>query len=236
MNKISLYILLILLFLALSKSFSPSSQGAPYVVDERVFSNFFKGAPISVILVDSFTTGFLIKTYFHKYKIVYGFNQPEVMIVKTSQDFWEKNKKNIGMSLFRRSERKQIEGTTPLPPGSLYIGDLAYGHWKNTNSGAKSWKFHRAYRHFPHIFGWGKEFTPSKGFYTQMKIHRDQNKPFYGGNQEFGFEGTVTKQGFGNYKRDEINTKYSFKQVIDKYLFVPNWSNTKDKKAEASNE
>ncbi len=68
MNKISLYILLILIFLAMSKSFSPSSQGAPFVVDERVYSNFFQGAPLSVVLVDSFTTGFLIKTYFHKYK------------------------------------------------------------------------------------------------------------------------------------------------------------------------
>lgn len=235
MNKISLYILLILLFLALSKSFSPSSQGAPYVVDERVFSNFFEGSPITVILVDSFTTGFLIKTYFLKFKIIYGFNQPQIIITRTSKSFWEKNQQNIGMSLFRRSERNQVEGVTPLPPGSLFIGDLAYGFWKNSNSGHKIWQFHRAYRHFPAILGWNS-FTPTKEFFAQLELYQEQSKPYYGMKNEFGKGGHVTEEGLGQYKRDELKDKFTFKKVLEKYINIPVWSIAQESKVEQSHE
>ena len=69
------------------------------------------------------------------------------------------------MSVFRRKDPSQegIGSTLPLPPGALYVGDLAFGRWVYRDSGEKVWKFHRAYRNFPQFLGW-KDFSPNIEF------------------------------------------------------------------------
>lgn len=197
MNKASVYILLILVFLGLSKSFSPSEHQTPYLANESVFPHYFIGAPLSVMLIDSFQTGFIIKTYFQRYKLIHGFAGPEYITVRTGQDFWQENLKNLGMSLFRRSEGDDLGSTTPAPPGTLFIGDPAYGTWVYEKSGNRIWKFHRAYRHFPEIFHWG-DFRPTDEFHEQLEIHLNNQQPFYGLTKEFGDDGKVTSQSFSN--------------------------------------
>jgi hypothetical protein len=223
MNTISLYILLILIFLGLSKSFSPSEHKTPFIEDERYISSIFSGAPISVTLTESFQTGFLIKTYFQRYKVVHGFKHPEVIIVRASKRFWENNLKNKGMSLFRRNDREGTESIIPMPPGFLYLGNPAYGRWKQSNSGLKEWSFHRAYRSFPEAFHWG-DFRPSLEFYKKGKIHLNHEKPFYGSNNEFGLEGEITIK---NVKEKTITQTFevlNFKDHIKKYIDLPSWS------------
>lgn len=192
MNKISLYIFLIIVFLGVSANYSPTERGIPYIINEKVFSNYFGGAPITLILVDSFQTGFLIKSYYQVYIKFHGFRPSEKRIVKTSYTFWNKNLNNHGMSLFSREERLNEINTTPLPPGAIFIGDLAYGYWEYADSGIKKWVFHRAYRDFPERFGW-KNFVPTYDFYQKMQIFKDSGSPFYGTNNEFGTNGSVTK-------------------------------------------
>lgn len=243
MNKISLYVLLILIFLGLSKSFSPSEQRTPYLANEQVYSDFFFGAPLSIILVDSFKTGFLIKTYFHRYKIVHGFKIPEEIVVRTSKKFWDKNLPNKGLSLFRRKEvlfeepgkkeakQKYVseleqgheESTVPMPPGILYVGDHAYGRWRLIDSGEKVWTFHRAYRHFPKIFKWGG-FRPTQDFQKTAEVYTTQDRPFYGLNNEFGTNGEITKEEF----KDTLNTdehKIEFIKHILSLFSIPPWEN-----------
>ncbi len=223
MNKISLYILLILIFLGLSKSFSPSEHQTPYLANERVFPHFFGGAPITVILVDSIESGLLIKTYFQRLKIVHGFSQPEYITIRTSQSFWRKNLENIGMSLFRRKEIDGLGDTTPAPPGSLFLGDPSYGTWAFEASGNQIWQFHRAYRNFPQLLNW-QSFTPTYEFYEQLQIHLQNNQSYYGPNKEFGKDGKVTSQVFSNTRdsyRAEMNI--SFLEYIRKKLTLPPW-------------
>ena len=107
MNKILTYLILILIFLGLSTSFSPSERGTDYIVNERVYSNFFKGGPISLILVSASQNGFLIKTHYHKYRLISPFRPPETITFRTSKEYWNKSQKNIGMSLFRRKSGKK---------------------------------------------------------------------------------------------------------------------------------
>jgi hypothetical protein len=192
-NKISLYIVLIFLFLILSKNFSPSVQRSDYVENSAAFSEMFIGSFISVVLLRSFQRGFLIKTYYQQYNIIHGFKGPEMVTVRTSQRFWNDSIKNTGMSIFRRQEVGTLESTTPMPPGTLYIGDPAYGRFKRDNSGGKRWFFHRAYRHFPTLFYWGT-FRPSYEFFKKMKIFQESQRPFYGLNGEFGNTGAVTQR------------------------------------------
>ncbi|ATH08961.1 hypothetical protein BIY24_13690 [Halobacteriovorax marinus] len=224
MNKISIYILLTLIYLGLSKSFSPSEKRAPHVPNEKIFPSFFFGAPISIILLDSFQTGFLIKTYFQKYKIVHGFKHPETIIVRTSYSFWEKNKGNIGMSIFRRGEKKNTQSDIPMPPGILYVGDPAYGHWEMLNSGEKGWVFHRAYRHFPAIFNWGT-FTPTERFYNTAVAFEEHDKTYYGDNNEFGTNGKLSEEKNQLEKeKDEEVRKTDFRERIDRLFHIPSWN------------
>ena len=85
MNKIIVYCILLLFYLGLSKSLSPSEFGINYINSDSLLSQIVPGKPVSVILTDIHSTGFLIKTFYHKYKIVYGFQSYEELIVRTSR-------------------------------------------------------------------------------------------------------------------------------------------------------
>ncbi len=227
MNKFSIYVLLILIYLGLSKSFSPSEQHSPYLIDERVFSNFFQDPPLEVILIDSFQTGFLIKTYFQKFKVFHGFKQPEIRIIRTSHDFWTKNIKNLGMSLYQHLSVDKEWHTAPMPPGVVYIGNPSFGTWELENDGKKYWKFFRAYRHFPEMLSW-KSFVPSYHFYEKILIHKKHQKAFYGLHNEFGEKGTITQLTYKNSfdaasKKDKIIAKLHFK----KFFKIPKWRQDK---------
>lgn len=206
MNRFSLYVFLILIFLGFSKSFSPVVHGKLYVVNEKVYPNYFPEEPVTIILLDSFKTGFLIKTYFHKYLKIYAFGEPEELVIKTSKDFWKDNYKNRGLSLYRKEERKHQMNFTPMPPGTLFIHDPSFGNWVKEDSGDQKWKFHRAYKDFPKILGWGK-YRPTKTFYNQLQLNLKQNIPFYGSKNEFGEKGVITNRNFPKSnidKRDKI--------------------------------
>ena len=186
MNKISLYILLILVFLGLSKSFSPNHKNIKFLKNKNSFSTLEDEAPISLILIESFTRGTFIKSYLQKYKLIHGFKPKETKIItfRTTKDFWLKSKKLLGMSLFRRENKLTPGNNLPMPPGTLFIGDLAYGNWQKSQKGEKVWVFRRSYSHFPDLLGWGN-FKPSKKFYLKTLENKQKMKIFYGENNEF---------------------------------------------------
>ncbi len=218
MNKISLFILLVLIYLGLSKSFSPSEVMNQYIQDERVYGSYFKGAPLEVILIDSFQTGFLIKSYFHKYRIVYGFHRPQEVIVRINKRFYERSQNQLGMSLFRRKEKEKSESLSPSYPGSLYVGDLAYGNWELQDSGLRIWVFHRAYRFFPGYFNWG-DFAPSQEFHIEAKAKIESGVPYFGQDNEFGTSGSITTKQIQRYSF--ITEKVSLKRILKKHFAVP---------------
>ena len=73
MNKLIIYGILILTYLALSKSLSPTEYGIQYVNKKDDLAEIIPGKPVSTILIDIHSTGFIIKTYYQKFKIIYGF-------------------------------------------------------------------------------------------------------------------------------------------------------------------
>jgi len=220
MKILSLYVLLIMLFLGLSKGFSPSELKTKYILNERVFANYFAGGPLSMILLDSFQAGFLIKTYFQRFKMVHGFKHPEMVVVRTSPEFWKKNLKNRGMSLFRRSELNEFESVVPMPPGTIYIGDPAYGYWEMLDSGMQFWRFHRAYRHFPKLFYWG-EFRPSYEFFEKLEIYLKNSKPFYGLDKEFGTDGKVTIENLTGIQEEISKKEINFSKIFMNFFKLP---------------
>ncbi|MDC1175273.1 hypothetical protein OAT67_07745 [Bacteriovoracaceae bacterium] len=216
---------MILIFLGLSKSFSPSSKKTDHIVNERVFSSYFKGSPIEVILVDRFKAGFLIKTYYFHLKVFHLFKPPESVTIRVGKKLWDQHNENLGLSIFRRDERKRKESLTPMPPGLLFVGNPSYGGWEYIESGAKQWRFYRAYRKFPEVFHWGK-FRPTYDFYFRSKTYLENQQPFYGTNSEFGTKGPVSKLLLDSIESKEFTPpSESFTEHLKTFFKLPPWKN-----------
>jgi hypothetical protein len=202
MGKISLYIFLIIIYLGMSRTFSPEMQAQIYIKNEKSYSKVFQEQPLSLILVDSFKTGFIIKSYFQKYLKVYAFGPTEEILVKTSKDFWKKNFRNRGMSLFRRSDNNKLENSTPLPPGIIFMNNPSFGSWRPLPSGDFGWFFHRAYKNFPKSLGWGK-FIMTRSIYLEALNYEKKETPYYGPHREFGEHGVITEKSFPRSNLDK---------------------------------
>lgn len=224
-NKIILYVILIFLYLGLSKSLSPSELGISYVNNQESLAELVRGAPLSVILTDTHSTGFIIKTYYHKYRIVYGFQTYEELIVRVSRSFMAEHLKSIGMSIMRRDSDNN-NNFTVLPPGSVFIGDRSFGNWQyDKNSKQKSWKFHRAYRHLPRYLGI-QEFTITEKFFNEVSSAKKAGSTFLGFNDEFGVDGSITKKSFPNYFNKKEKSQIDIKEYLKNY-FKRNFYSTK---------
>ena len=226
MNRISLSIVLALLYLGLSKSFAPAERSTLYLVNEKVFASFFSQAPISVILTNRLRTGFLIKTYFLELRIVQGFKLPETILVRTSYNFWHANKNNIGLSIFNRNDKDGSYSTTPLPPGSIFLGNSSYGRWKLTSLGIRQWYFYSAYKHFPQYLGWGN-YRPTQKFWKALKIHQNQQEAYYGDKNQFGTNGSITSKVFADRISRKTENHVNFKDHFRKFFHIPRISSAK---------
>lgn len=207
--------MLIIIYLGLAKALSPSEIGVHYLQNEKGFSKLIKSPLATVILVDTHATGFLIKTYYQKYRIISGYDNVEELIVRTSKEFARKNLPHIGLSVFRRTDDR--EEFVPLPPGSLYIGNREFGVWKKTKKGESIWQFNKSFKNFPRYLGWG-EFRPDQEFYDQMKTNASLNKAYFGPENEFGPAGKVTQENFPHFFKDERMKKVELKTLLIEYL------------------
>ena len=215
MYKFFLYTVLIISYLGLAKALSPSEHGVQYLQNERAFSKIIKNEQSTVILMDTHATGFLIKTYYQKYRVISGYDNVEELIVRTSKEFAKKNMNHIGLSLYRRSDSN--EEFLPLPPGSLYIGNREFGDWKTNKKGIVVWKFNKVFKNFPKYLGWGK-FKPDTDFYQQMRSFISLNQPYYGPHHEFGPQGRITRENFPQFFREERLKKVDMKTLLIEYF------------------
>ncbi len=215
MYKFFLYLVLTITYLGLAKALSPTEVGVQYLQNEKGFSKILKDNSVAVILIDTHTTGFLIKTYYQKYRVISGYDNIEEMIVRTSREYAKKNIKNIGLSLYRKLDNK--EEFLPIPPGTHYVGNPEYGEWRTTKSGVIKWYFWKAYKDFPKFFGWGK-WRPTEEFLQQMRNSQVNNKPFYGVDEEFGQNGKITRENFPHFFRAERTKKIDMKDLLIEYF------------------
>ena len=215
MYKFFLYTILIILYLGLAKVLSPSEHGVQYLQNARGFSKIIKGNQSTVILIDTHATGFLIKTYYQKFRVISGYENVEELIVRTSKEFAKKNLNHIGLSLYRKSD--ELEEFLPLPPGSLYIGNREFGEWKINKKGQTVWKFNKVFKNFPKYLGWGK-FKPDMNFYQQMRSSISLNHPFYGPHKEFGPGGKITRRNFPHFFKEERMKKLDMKTLLIEYF------------------
>jgi hypothetical protein len=215
MYKFFLYFILVIIYLGLAKALSPSEIGVQYLKNEKEFSQIIKNPMATVILIDTHATGFLIKTYYQKYRVIAGYDTVEELIMRTSKEFARKNLAHIGLSLYRRIDNK--EEYIPVPPGSIYINRPEFGRWKKNKSGIIKWSFNKSFKNFPRYLGWGK-FRPDEDFYQELKSSIALNKPYFGKNHEFGPEGKITQKNFPHFFKDDRKKKIELQTLLIEYL------------------
>jgi hypothetical protein len=215
MYKVFLYTILVITYLGLAKALSPSEHGVQYLQNERSFTKLIKGTQSTVILIDTHATGFLIKTYYQKFRVISGYDNVEELIVRTSKEFARTNMSNIGLSLYRKSDTS--EEFLPLPPGSLYLGNREFGDWKTKKNGKTYWAFNKVFKNFPKYLGWGK-FRPDKDFFQQMRSYTTLNQAYFGPNHEFGPKGKITRENFPHFFREERMKKIDMKTLLIEYF------------------
>jgi hypothetical protein len=125
-----------------------------------------------------------------------------------------------GMSLFRRHELQDKISLTPMPPGTLYIGDPAYGRWQYSDSGDRVWRFHNAYRDMPENFGWD-QWIPNYDFFKASSLAENTGNAFFGLQNEFGTEGKVSKKSFPMPLYNTRRDKSDWNQHIKGFFKVP---------------
>lgn len=215
MYKFFLYCMLVIIYLGLAKALSPSEIGVHYLQNERAFSKLIKSPMATVILVDTHATGFLIKTYYQKYRVISDYDTVEELIVRTSKEFAKKNLPHIGLSIYRKTDDR--EEFLPLPPGSLYLNNREFGEWRKNKKGVVKWRFHKSFKNFPRYLGWDG-WRPDENFYQIMKSSISLNQPFYGPNHEFGPNGKITQENFPHFFKSDRMKKVELKTLLIEYL------------------
>ena len=221
MGKISLYVLLILVYLGLAKSLKTDEKRIFLKNNEDISKSAgLLRPPTSVILLDSFSEGLILKTYILKLRIIRVFSETKDITIKTSPEFWKENKDNIGMSIYRLDEGALNPEVTPMPPGTYFLGVFTFGSWRLISSGERIWKFHRSYRDLPELLAWGT-WRPTKTFYQKIKLHKEQKLAFHGPNNEFGTDGSITKKNIQRTRTGIKFIKKGFMPHLKKLFSLP---------------
>ena len=215
MNRLAIYILLIFAYLTASKSFSPDNLSYEFIQTSHNLLKLPLGQPSSVVIVDAFTKGFFFKTYYHRYKVIYGVRPSRTFTVRTTENFYEHGQKFLGLSIFRLSGKGKIS-TLPMPPGTLFVGNRKFGRWKYLK-GQYKWTFYRTYRTLPYEMGI-QDFTYSRETYKELKEYLLNQKIYFGPNKEFGPKGKISKAFLHLTRRPKEHQDVQIKQLWTTYL------------------
>lgn len=227
MGKISLYILLTLIYIGFSKSIISFKENRPLLKSDKIFDAYFQNAPVSVVLTDFSEHGFFLKSYFLKLRLIYPYFPYQDIVIQTSKEFYKKNINNLGMAIYQRKSLDFPGQSIPQPGGSIFLGDFTYGSWVLDESGDRIWEFHRAFRHFSEIIGWGK-FRPSMEFYQKLKLNESNKRSFYGPNNEFGTKGNVTRKYFVKSTNKQNKKNKTFISHLKGFFSLPTLKGAKN--------
>jgi len=154
--------------------------------------NQLKDVPTySIILEDMKEDGNIFTHYFHKYKIIQLDNAWATNWEEVSEQYYKQNANFLGMTLASKKDGKQ--NNQVAPPGYAYVGDSNYGQWRQDANGNSFWEFYGKYRMFTDVLGFfsGPVYRHD---YDDYHRYRDQNRPFFGRNNQYGTHGTYAKK------------------------------------------
>ncbi|ODS32566.1 MAG: hypothetical protein SCARUB_02317 [Candidatus Scalindua rubra] len=158
---------------------------------ERLATNLRNVPEYSIILEDMQTSGSIFKQYNHRYKVIIGDKANYTDWLRVSESFYRQNQNYLGMALLSKTEDGYVK--TPSPPGYQYVGNSRYGEWRRDSSGNSFWAFYGQYMFMSHMFGMVNR-PVYRDHYSTYTDYRRNNRPYYGPKNQYGTNGTVTKQ------------------------------------------
>ena len=166
-----------------------------------------------ITLDDMEEKGTFSKSYYHKYLISQGEQTYTTDWLEVPQDYYQKNENYLGMTLLSKKDGKY--DTSVGPPGYNFVGDEKYGTWQRDSSGNSFWEFYGKYALISHLLGGSRIFRTD---YNTYRDYRQQGRPYYGKNKQYGTKGQVTKHQKPNfYARQTAKaraSKTSFAQKV----------------------
>lgn len=232
MNRFGIYILFVLLFLVLYSSIYPQQKKLIIIENENDYqklleeislpreNNLPPRALYSVILADINKTGFALKNYFHRYKIVSPDYPDKDIMIQTNRSFYIQTRDLLGMSLANIFSDRTIN-TTPTLPGAFFIGDKTLGHWKN-QAGEFYWDFFKAYKDLPTKLGWSF-FKPTKSIHRELIDQSKKNILYRGPENLFGKGGKIGNQLYKEKRKREALSGQKLRIKLNNY-FAKLWA------------
>ena len=169
---------------------------------ERLAARFSSVPEYSITLEDMTTKGSLFAQFYHKYKVTVGEKVYYTDWEKVKEKFYRQNENYLGMSLLSKTEEGYVT-KTPSPPGYQYVGNSRYGEWRNNSSGNSMWAFYGQYMFMSHMFGMASR-PVYRNDYNTYSQHRDSGRPYYGKSNQYGTNGSATKQSNKSFFQRKI--------------------------------
>ena len=178
--------------------FSACSTGRGELPIEKLKQNLKDVPTYSIILEDMKEEGNFRDHYYHKYRVVLP-EQAESGTtdwLEVPQDYYKTNGSFLGMTLAVKKDGQISSSVSPA--GYQYVGDSRYGQWRNDSRGGSFWEFYGKYAFFSSIFG-GHNRPIYRNDYNTYQQYRSRNAPYFGRNNQYGTNGSFTKQTKPNF-------------------------------------
>ena len=164
---------------------------------ERLVTRFDNVPEYNIILEDMNTSGSIFPQFYHKYKVIIGEKTYYSDWEKVPESYYRQNENYLGMALMSKTEDGYVT-KTPSPPGYQYVGNSRYGEWRTDSSGNSFWAFYGQYMFMTQMFSMFSR-PIYRNDYTTYTQYRDSGRPYYGSSNQYGTNGTITKQTNKNF-------------------------------------
>jgi hypothetical protein len=165
----------------------------------------------SIILEDMKEDGNFFKDYYHKYEVVQEKDSGITDWLEVPEDYYRTNQAFLGMTLVSKKDGKLSSDVSP--PGYRYVGDSRYGRWRTDHRGSSFWEFYGKYAMFSALLG---SFNRPiyRDDYNMYNQYRSRNMPYYGRNNEYGTNGSITKKTKPDFYSRKMASQRSFKDRV----------------------
>ena len=216
------------IFIIFILSFILMACGSDELYIDQLKNQLKNVSDYSIILNDMKEEGNFSSTYFHKYQVVQADKSWTTDWQEVPKDFYEKNKTFLGMTLASAVGGKAVNNVSP--PGYNFVGNEQYGQWRQDSSGNSFWEFYGKYRMFTDVLGFlsGPIYRRD---YDDYDYNRSRRRPYFGRHNQYGTNGTFTKQSKPNFyerrmKREQAK-KSSFSDKVSKRFGRTSYSSSK---------
>ena len=156
----------------------------------KIKADLAKEPTYSILLEDMKQEGTFFKKSFHKYLVVKLDKSTKSDWIEVPESYYDKTQEFLGMALV--SKKDGVLDTQASPPGYNFVGDPAYGSWRQDSQGGSFWEFYGKYALLSSLFGgWNRPIY--RNDYAMYNDSRSRNQPFFGRNKEFGSAGNIVK-------------------------------------------